>query len=170
MKKSTKNRAGRTSRERRAAGVVALISAFLGDVGTAHAQTWLYDGTDYGTADNWSTGVTPGAGETATFNAAGANQPIVGGNFTIGMVDMSAGLLTINAASQLTVQTAFNLSGGSIGGDGTLTLNTLLATTGTSAMTIDPVITGAGALTKSGTGMLTLTGANSYTGATTITA
>src|SRR5215208_5545704 len=86
----------RINRRHIAAGVVAAFSVlpFAGE--RADAQTWLYVGTDYGTGTNWSTLVTPGAGQTATFNQSLPNQPIVNGSFTIGTVDMTAGTLTLN--------------------------------------------------------------------------
>ena len=137
--------------------------------GTAQAQTWLYAGTDYGTGSNWSTGVTPGAGQTATFNQAGANQPVVNGNFTIGTVGMTAGSLTLNATRTLTVQSAYSLTDASILGSGTLSLGagSLLTAAGNSAVVISPVISGSGAALITGSNV-TFTGANTFTGATTI--
>src|SRR5512143_3185185 len=107
---------------RRALGAVAAFFVSCGSAGMGHAQTWLYTGTNYGTGANWSTGVVPGAGQTATFNSAGANQPIVAGNFTIGTVDMTAGSITINTTRTLSVQTAYNLTDASILATGTGTL------------------------------------------------
>ena len=137
--------------------------------GAAHAQNWLYTGTDYGTGANWSTGVTPGAGQTATFNGGGANQPIVAGNFTIGTVNMTAGSLTINNTRTLTLQSAYNLSGASLLGTGTLALGagSLLTASGASTVAIAPRLSGAGAALITGSDV-TFTGANTYTGTTTI--
>ena len=115
----------------------------------ADAQTWLYSGTNYGTGANWSTGTVPGAGQTATFNSAGANQPVISsGPFTIGTVNMTAGSLTINATRTLNVQSAYNLSDASILGTGTLALGagSALAVGGTTAVTVAPVVSGSGAV------------------------
>src|SRR5258708_10848107 len=137
------------------------------------AQTWLYTGTDYGTGANWSTGVTPGAGQTATFNSTGANQPIVAGNFTIATVNQTAGSITINTTRTLSVQTAYNLTDASILGAGTGTLSmgagSLLTAAGSTAMTISPIVAGTGAVLITGSNV-SFTGANTYSGTTTINA
>ena len=104
MKKSTGNRAVRTGRGRRAAGVVAVFSVVPAGVGTAHAQSWLYVGTDYGHGPNWSTGVTPGAGQTATFNSSAPNQPIMSGNFTIGDDPVTRVLYALDPGLEPTVR------------------------------------------------------------------
>jgi autotransporter-associated beta strand protein len=140
-----------------------------GSLVPVHGQTWLYTGTNYGTGANWSTGVVPGAGQTATFASSGANQPIIAGTFTIGTVDMTAGSLTINATRTLNVQSAYNLSDASILGTGTLAMGagSTLTVAGTTAATIAPVVSGSGAVAVTAPS-LTFSGANTYTGATTI--
>jgi outer membrane autotransporter protein len=152
-------------------GTAAIFCCASTGVGTANAQTWLYTGTDYGTGSNWSTGVTPGAAQTATFNSAGSNQPVVGGNFTIGTVNMTAGSLMINSMRTLTVQSAFNLTNASILGNGALSLGTgsVLTVVGSSPVLIAATIagTGTGAVAISGSDV-TYTGANTYSGTTTI--
>ena len=149
-----------------AAGVFGTLTI---SAGTAQAQTWLYVGTDYGTGTNWSTLVTPGPGQTATFNQGLPNQPVVNGNFTIGTVNMTAGSLTLNATRTLTVQSAYNLTDASILGSGALSLGagSLLTAAGNSAVVIAPVISGSGAALITGSNV-TFTGANTFTGATTI--
>ena len=100
-----------------------------------------------------------GAGQTATFNQAGANQPVVNGNFTIGTVGMTAGSLTLNATWTLTVQSAYSLTDASILGSGALSLGagSLLTAAGNSAVAISPVISGSGAALITGSNV-TFTG------------
>ncbi|HEY6982963.1 MAG TPA: autotransporter domain-containing protein [Reyranella sp.] len=156
---------------RKALGAAAGLAVLLLRAPLGYSQTWLYSGTDYGTATNWSTGVVPGAGQTATFSAGGANQPVVAGNFTIGTVNMTAGSLAINSGRTLTVQTAYNLADASILGPGTLSLGagSLLTAGGSSADLVSAVVAGSGAVTISGS-TVTFTAANSYTGTTTVNA
>ena len=139
MKRQGTKRACRNGKRRAAVVAVALYVLPAG-IGTAPAQTWLYNGTDYGTGSNWSTATTPGAGQTATFNAAGANQPVVNGSFTIGTVDMTAGSLTINPGSTLTVQGAYNLTNASILGGGTLAFAPAGPTAGLYMSAMSPVV------------------------------
>ena len=108
-----------------------------------------------------------------------------GNNTYTGTTTISAGTLTVSGGSAIVDTGAvsvssgavFNLSAsetiGSIAGAGNVTLGANTLTTGSdnSSTTLSGVLSGAsGALTKSGTGTLTLSGANTYTGATTISA
>lgn len=79
------------------------------------------------------------------------------GNITLGSntrIDSNANTLTINPASGNAISGNFNLT---LGGNGNTTI-------------LQPIATGAGTITKDGTGILTLGGANTYTGLTTINA
>jgi len=104
-------------------------------------------------------------GEALTLNgsgvgAAGALRNVSGNNsynanITLGSavrINSDAGTLTIDPAAGNAFAGAFALT---LGGVGNITVN-------------DPIATGAGTLTKDGTGTATLTGASSYTGITTI--
>ena len=114
-----------------------------------------------------------------------------GGNATVsGTINLSAGrLLATNLArgaqsGVATATTAFTWTGGTVGNiDGSnLAVSTLplslasgvgtFLASGTSAITVDSAspISGAGALVKAGPGKLTLQAANTYTGATTVSA
>ena len=80
-----------------------------------------------------------------------------GGNITLGdasIIGSSAGNLVIDVASGNAVSGAFNLTFNGAG-------NILVA---------DPIATSTGTLTKSGSGILTLSGTNTYTGTTTVSA
>lgn len=84
---------------------------------------------------------------------------------------------TLSKVSAVVVDTSgtldlnsFNQTVGSIAGAGTITLGTATLTTGNDNTTSEfsGVIQGAGGLTKIGTGTTTLSGLNTYTGATTV--
>jgi autotransporter-associated beta strand protein len=83
-----------------------------------------------------------------------------GNNTYTGATTISAGTLEIGAAGRL--------GGGSYAG--AITNNAAFIYSGTNAQTLSGVISGTGDLTKNGTGTLTLSGANTYTGITTISA
>ncbi len=78
-----------------------------------------------------------------------ANDSVVGGNFILGQASGGTGALTLSGAMDL---------GGAMR---QITVNN-------AADTISGVISGAGGITKAGTGALTLSGANTYTGGTTL--
>ncbi len=117
-----------------------------------------------GAALEMQSGVTV-TGEALTLNgtgilSAGALRNISGnnnysGNITLGAatrINSDAGLLTINPASGNAFAGAFGLT---LGGAGNITVN-------------NPIATAAGTLTKDGSGTLIVTGANTYTGTTTL--
>ena len=108
---------------------------------------------------NWTdsggafSGIWPGTTSTATFaGTAGPFTVTVSGNQSIGG-------LTFNT-------TGYTLSGGTL--TGAATTNALTIASGTA--TISSVLSGSNAFTKEGAGTLTLSGANTYTGATTVSA
>ncbi|HVK18595.1 MAG TPA: autotransporter-associated beta strand repeat-containing protein [Fimbriiglobus sp.] len=90
----------------------------------------------------------------------GTNTQILSGaNTFTGPITINAGTLTVGAGAT-----------GTIAGTQTITNAGALAFNQDVAQTVSGLVTGAGSLSKAGTGVLTLSGANDYTGATTVTA
>ena len=79
-----------------------------------------------------------------------------------------AGAVILSAPGRLNLQNSETI--GSLAGSGNISLNAATLTTGgnNTTTTYSGIISGAGALVKAGTGTLTLTGANSYAGGTTV--
>jgi autotransporter-associated beta strand protein len=97
-------------------------------------------------------------GETGSLIKTGAGTLVLSGNNTYsGTTTVTAGTLRVGA-------------GGTTGtlGDGNIVNNSALVFHRSDAMTIGQVISGSGTLTKEGSGMLTLTGDNTFTGQVTV--
>lgn len=139
------------------------------------------------TAYTFGTRIT-GAG---TLNHYAGTTILTGANTYTGATTVSGGTLRAGAAGTLSSSSAFTLSntagatldlnnfnqtigslsgGGASGGD--ITLGSGILTTGgnNSSTSYAGVISGSGGVTKQGSGTLTLTGANNYSGGTTVSA
>ena len=109
--------------------------------------------------DNTSTtyaGVLSGSG--GLTKAGSGTFTLTGSNSYSGVTTVSGGTLSIGAGSTT----------GSVAGD--IVDNATLAFNRSDALTYAGAISGSGAVTKLGSGVLTLTGSNSYTGVTTLSA
>ncbi|WP_052088523.1 Ig-like domain-containing protein [Comamonas thiooxydans] len=126
-------------------------------------------------------GVLSGSG---TLTKSGASTlTLSGSNTHSGAVNLSAGGLTLSGGSAIGNSSAMTLSGGttltlfnaetigSLAGTGSVVLHAGLTTGGdNTSTTYAGAISGLFGLTKAGSGTLTLTGNNSYTGATNLSA
>jgi fibronectin-binding autotransporter adhesin len=108
------------------------------------------------------------------------NQSLIGTNTYTGTTTINAGVLTagggsaiadtgavvVNAPGQFTITSSETI--GSLAGSGAVDLSVNTLTTGgnNSSTTYSGSMTGAGGLTKTGTGTMVLSGANTYTGST----
>ena len=149
----------------------------VGDIVNNGALTWdlVTKGQTYAGNMSGSGSLTKSGAYTLTLS--GSN------NYT-GATIVSAGTLQAGAegafssSSAVSVATGatLDLNGykqtiGGLSGSGTVSLGSVtLTVNNTSDSPFDGVISGTGGLTKSGSGTLTLTGANTYTGATTVSA
>ncbi|MBN9218983.1 MAG: autotransporter domain-containing protein [Mesorhizobium sp.] len=140
----------------------ALAGAALTISSPAHAVDAIWGGlgstpTDnaYGTANNWSTQSAPtSAGSTAVFEGPGPYTVVVTGTVTPDSWSISG-------------PNSYSISGG------TVNFSTTAGLTNTSSanQSINTILGGAGAtVTQNGAATLTLSGINTYTGATTISA
>ncbi len=116
-------------------------------------------------------------GGVLTYNATGASvqSGVLSGSSSL--VQAGAGTLALSATNTYTGTTTINAgsvlqigNGGTTGtlGTGAVTDHGSLVYNRTNALTVANAISGTGGLTKNGSGTLTLSGANSYTGTTTI--
>ncbi len=172
-----------------ACGVAAASGATSTWVGNTSSGNW-------NATTNWTLNGIPAAAATAAFSSASTFGPNLNVNSTIGELLFSGSYsTTFTGTSTLTVGTGgiadtstgavtFNNPMATSGAEtwstgnvtGTLTFNSNLALGGTltlapnsAKITIGGSITGANALTVNGSGTALLTGANTYTGTTTIT-
>jgi autotransporter-associated beta strand protein/YVTN family beta-propeller protein len=128
---------------------------------------------------------------TGTLSGAGVLSKIGEGTLTLGAASTFAGGIDLaegsivqsaanalgNAAISAAAGTTFDLAGfastvGSLSGSGAVSLGSATLTTGgdNTSTTLSGVVSGTGGLIKVGTGTFTISGANLYTGATTVSA
>ncbi|MEO7066879.1 MAG: autotransporter-associated beta strand repeat-containing protein, partial [Rhodanobacter sp.] len=146
-------------------GVLTLSSANSYSGGTI-----INAGTLQGDSSSLPGNITDNAALVFAQNSAGTFAGVVSG---IGSLSQSgSGVLTLTGANSYTGGTTISagtLQGNTTSLQGDITNNAALVFNQNSAGTFAGVISGSGSLTQNGTGVLTLSGANSYTGGTTIT-
>ncbi len=125
----------------------------LGSGGVTDNAILIFNRSDDLTVSNAISG-------TGTLTKQGAGTlTLTGSNSYSGVTTISAGTLQVGAGS-----TAGTLGSGSVTDNAALTFNR------SDSITVSNAISGTGTVTKQGAGTLTLTGANSYSGVTTISA
>jgi autotransporter-associated beta strand protein len=133
--------------------VTALVLIPFGTMPRVFAADQTWTGTTdqlWSTSTNWTT-ATPGSGDNVIFPLI---IPSGGSTITLGVGSL---------ANALSFKNAYTLSGGDL----TLASGGVRVDTGVVAR-VDSILAGSAGLTKSGGGSLRLTGANAYTGITTI--
>jgi autotransporter-associated beta strand protein len=130
----------------------ATITTFSATAGTA--PTLVIDG---GTASG-------GAG---SWNLQNGSITVNGGTATAFSIGTNAGAFTVNSPGVLSFAGAFTPT---LAGNGTISIGGNLIVNSAAPSTFAGVIAGAGSLTKNGADVLTLSGANTYTGATQVNA
>jgi fibronectin-binding autotransporter adhesin len=93
----------------------------------------------------------------------------LGANFPISNLNLNGGTFNVGGFSTTMGTVAISANGGTIS-NGTITSGTTYSITNTSSASISAILAGSIGLTKEGTGTLTLSGVNTYTGGTIISA
>lgn len=164
----------------------AMVAAL--SVSPALAETWNGSSGPWGNAANWTPASVPNAVDAvANFNAiAGTSAGVflTGGPFTVGTLNLNNavgggysfqnGTLVMEASgggtANIQVETENFAPDFRLGGLLQLNSNTVVDTIGGATFRVDTAIGGAGGLTKTGTGTMTLSAANTYGGGTTVSA
>jgi outer membrane autotransporter protein len=156
-----------------ATGITTDISGQLNSIGSG--------GATFDTNGNNVTFATA-LGGTGGLTKAGAGMlTLSGANFYSGATTVNAGTLQLAAGASLPVGGALAVNGGTFATNGNVSVGALSGTGGainlasgiltvnsTANSTLASTISGAGGLSKAGSGILSLTGANTYTGATSV--
>jgi len=167
--------------------IVTLMLAFL-PVKPAHAlaKSWVGgSGGSWATATNWSPSAVPDGADAVTIPVDQSNPITDVPTVTVASLTISGNTIlqgtaaplivtgALTVASGKTLSLGFATSVGDLTGTGTITNSAAVTLTisNTASATYSGVLsngTGALSLTKTGAGILTLSGANTYTGLTTI--
>lgn len=167
--------------------MAGLIAAAVTPImsGAAAAEDFAHNSGDWGIAANWTPETIPnGVDAVANFNHDAPDQGLgytvflTGGPYTVGTLNLNAtstsggyrfsnGVLNFQASGQaaVNVQTNNFIPDLDAGGSFNLISDTVFTVAAGAHFTADGTISGA-SLTKSGDGLLTLNGANTYTGGT----
>jgi filamentous hemagglutinin family protein len=141
--------------DNRLAGILNLGSGGLISASGGYSQVWTLSGANTYTGP---TAIDGGTLKTTHSSALGIGSAVTFLSNGNGVLDISGGDLTIGS---LATTGSRNISLGS---------NTLTIGTNNTSTTFAGVISGAGGVTKVGTGTLTLSGTNTFTGSTTVSA
>ena len=164
---------------------IILAGALAGPAALAASLTWTGGTNSLNSATNWVGNVTPTSGDSFIFGSAGAgglllNNDLASGAFDIGGITYRAGAAAFVIGNGTAVANAgnpFALTGPVSSSSVTLqTINapfTVAAVQNISSIVgggllLAGNVSGTGGVVKSGSGTLSLTGANSYTGTTTV--
>ena len=160
-----------------ATGNTSDISAQLAAIGSGGA-TFDTNGNNvsFAAALSGVGGITKAGGGTLTLSVAssyGGATNVNAGTLQAGAANAIAPMSAVTVAGGATLAlNGFNQTVGSLAGAGSVTLGTALLTAGgdNTSTTFSGAISGTGGLTKNGTGVLNMTGANTYVGLTTVNA
>jgi outer membrane autotransporter protein len=162
-----------------------VLAAALGVLSVpASAEDWISNFGDWNNSAKWTPATVPNAQDAvANFDAqAGVSYGVFldNGTFTVGTLNLNnsvgggynfqGGTLVMDSS---TGQAQINVQSHNFGIDFRsaqlqLTTDTVVDTIDAATFKVDSIISGNGALTKSGTGTMTLKGVNTYTGSTVI--
>ena len=139
----------------KALATVALLGISNYLASAASTDTWVGNtDTNWNTAANWDTVAVPANGDSLVFGTAGSLGATLNNNIT----SLSVNNFTINSGAS-----AFTFNGNALTLTGGLTNNAT-----SNGQHIGLALSGAGSLNQAGTQRLYLSGANTYSGATTI--
>ena len=172
-----------------------LLSHFTPWCGRAMAATLTWTGAagdnNVNTAGNWSPAQVPVSGDTLVFSGSAGLLPQLAADLTVasisfgsaaqaftlggagiytinsGITNSSASTETLNNGIKLGANQSWSATSGNLIFNGAVNLQTFtLTVTGGKATTISGIVSGTGDVTKTGTGSLTLSGNNNYSGTT----